>query len=212
MAQPPPPAQRAPAAAAVTAASAGPPLCTQGSDGVSHMTCDTQPFTRTLANRPLSDATTRRRVCAPRDRLWYTAIPSLSRALFLGRCPLRRSRTSNCRAQAWPRRGANEHAIIHETRCRPPRRRAFLPRAQVRAGFAAPRCALRAASNPARWGTLHSVLLLHGSKPGAALSDGSGFLLLVSSAECPPFTCAAQPHEPRIVGGHARPATSLRTD
>jgi hypothetical protein len=44
---------------------------------------------------------------------------------------------------------------------------------QVRAGFAAARCALRAASNPARWGTLHSVLLLHGSKPGADF----GFLL-----------------------------------
>src|SRR5688572_466336 len=29
---------------------------------------------------------------------------------------------------------------------------------QVRAGFAAPRCAMRGASNPARWGTLHSVL------------------------------------------------------
>jgi HKD family nuclease len=32
---------------------------------------------------------------------------------------------------------------------------------QVRAGFAAPRCAVRGASNPARWGTLHSVLPLH---------------------------------------------------
>ena len=32
---------------------------------------------------------------------------------------------------------------------------------QVRAGFAAPRCAMRGASNPARWGTLHSVLPLH---------------------------------------------------
>jgi hypothetical protein len=47
---------------------------------------------------------------------------------------------------------------------------------QVRAGFAAPRCALRGASNPARWGTLHSVLHLHGSKPGADF----GFLLPAS--------------------------------
>ena len=46
---------------------------------------------------------------------------------------------------------------------------------QVRAGFAAPRCAMRGASNPARWGTLHSVLPLHWEKPGADF----GFLLLV---------------------------------
>jgi hypothetical protein len=50
----------------------------------------------------------------------------------------------------------------------------LVPRAQVRAGFAAPRCAMRGESNPARWGTAHSVLLLHGSKPGADF----GFLLL----------------------------------
>jgi hypothetical protein len=54
----------------------------------------------------------------------------------------------------------------------------LVPRAPSSCRFAAPRCAMRGASNPARWGTLHSVLLLHGSKPGAALSDGSGFLLL----------------------------------
>src|SRR6185295_7002645 len=50
----------------------------------------------------------------------------------------------------------------------------LVPRAPVRAGFAAPRCAWRGASNPARWGTLHSVLPLHGEKPGADF----GFLLL----------------------------------
>jgi hypothetical protein len=33
---------------------------------------------------------------------------------------------------------------------------------------------MRAASNPARWGTLHSVLPLHWEKPGADF----GFLLL----------------------------------
>jgi hypothetical protein len=70
---------------------------------------------------------------------------------------------------------------------------------QVRAGFAAPRCALRGASNPARWGTLHSVLLLHGSKPGAALSDGSGFLLLVlTDAEPSPEAPAALHRAPAV--------------
>jgi hypothetical protein len=47
---------------------------------------------------------------------------------------------------------------------------------QVRAGFAAPRCAVKGASNPARWGALHSVLPLHWEKPGADF----GFLLLDS--------------------------------
>jgi hypothetical protein len=36
------------------------------------------------------------------------------------------------------------------------------------------------APSSCRWSTLHSVLILHGSKPGAALSDGSGFLLLAT--------------------------------
>jgi thioredoxin reductase len=38
---------------------------------------------------------------------------------------------------------------------------------QVRAGFADRAARVRGASNPARWGTMRSVLLLHGSKPGA---------------------------------------------
>jgi hypothetical protein len=50
----------------------------------------------------------------------------------------------------------------------------------VRAGFAAPRCAVgKGASNPARWCTLHSVLLLHGVETRCGSSDNSGFLLLV---------------------------------
>jgi hypothetical protein len=45
---------------------------------------------------------------------------------------------------------------------------------QVRAGFDAPRCAVKAASNPARWGTLHSLLPLHWERPG----EDFGFLVV----------------------------------
>jgi hypothetical protein len=42
----------------------------------------------------------------------------------------------------------------------------------------APAARVRGTSNPSRWGTLHSVLPLHQSSPGAALRISSGFLLL----------------------------------
>src|SRR3954468_3511036 len=61
-----------------------------------------------------------------------------------------------------------------------------VPRARVRAGFAAPRCALRGASKPARRGTLHSVLPLHGSKPGADFGFLRVYLVLEFVPGSPP--------------------------